>query len=250
MKVFATYNIKGGVGKTASAVNLAYQSSIQGYRTLLWDLDPQGAATFYFRLEPKLQGGAKKLARGKLDLDDLIRGTDFEGLDLLPADFSLRHFDIALGDVKKSSGQLARLLGPLEERYDHLFIDCAPSISAVSESVFVASDALLVPSIPTTLSRRTLEQLEEHLDKKSRRRVRVLPFFCMVDRRRSLHRQILEESHTWPFDPLEAEIPYSTWVEQMGAHRAPVAVFAHRSAPALAYAQLWQEIGERLAASD
>ena len=46
MKIFATYNIKGGVGKTATAVNLSYLAAMDGYRVLLWDLDPQGAASY------------------------------------------------------------------------------------------------------------------------------------------------------------------------------------------------------------
>lgn len=96
MKVIAAYNIKGGVGKTATAVNLAYQAAREGAATLVWDLDPQGAASYYFRIKPKIKGGGKRLVRGQRDLDDFILGTDFECLDLLPADFSYRNMDIFL----------------------------------------------------------------------------------------------------------------------------------------------------------
>jgi cellulose biosynthesis protein BcsQ len=194
VRVFATYNIKGGVGKTATAVNLAYLAAASGARTLIWDLDPQGAATFYFRIRAKIKGGGKKLVRGRSDLDFLIRGTDFEGLDLLPADFSYRHMDLALEKTKKPTKRLARLLQPLAAEYDYLFLDCAPSISLVSESVFVAADALLVPTIPTTLSLRTLDQLCRYLDERQRRRPMVMPFFCMIDRRKSLHRRLSEST--------------------------------------------------------
>jgi len=64
MKTIASYNVKGGVGKTSAAVNLAYLSAQDGYRTLLWDLDPQGAATFLFRIRPKVKGGSRKLVGG------------------------------------------------------------------------------------------------------------------------------------------------------------------------------------------
>ena len=194
MKVFATYNIKGGVGKTATAVNLAYLSAREGARTLVWDLDPQGAATFYFRIQPKVKGGSKKLVKGKRSIDLTIRGTDFEGLDLIPADFSYRHMDLDLERTKRPTRQLARLLMPLSLQYDHLFLDCPPSISLVSEGVFVAADVLLVPTIPTTLSLRTLHQLQQHLRARSTDRLQILPFFCMVDRRKKLHRQLTGSS--------------------------------------------------------
>ncbi|MEY3787884.1 MAG: hypothetical protein RLZ75_2091, partial [Pseudomonadota bacterium] len=160
MKIVALYSIKGGVGKTSSAVNLAYISASKGYRTLVWDLDPQGASSYYFRIKPKIKGGSKDLIAGKRDLEGLIKGTDFENLDLLPADFSFRNLDLVLDTKKKPTSQIRKLLKPLAEDYDFIFLDCPPSISLLSEAVFAATDILLTPIIPTTLSLRTLEQLK------------------------------------------------------------------------------------------
>ena len=124
MKIFATYNIKGGVGKTTAAVNLAYLSAADGCRTLLWDLDPQGAASFLFRVKPRVKGGGKALIRGTKALDDAIKGTDFDYLDLLPADFTYRNMDLLLDDAgAKSTRKLARLLKPLAAEYEHVFLD-------------------------------------------------------------------------------------------------------------------------------
>ena len=242
MKVFAAYNIKGGVGKTATAVNLADLSARDGFRTLVWDLDPQGAATFYFRVKPKVKGGSRKLVRGKTDPDSRIRGTDFPRLDLLPADFSYRHMDLDLNRADAPTEQLAAVLRPLASSYDHVFLDCPPSISLVSESVFTASDTLLVPTIPTTLSLRTLQQMDKHLRRSPGNRPELLPFFCMVDRRKTLHRQICDETTEHPDGMLGTVIPYSSVVERMGVERAPLSAYARSSRAARAYRDLWEEI--------
>ena len=245
MTILAIYNIKGGVGKTATAVNLAYLSAREGYRTLIWDLDPQGATSFYFRVRAKVKGGAKKLIAGKRDLEKVIRGTDFESLDLLPADFSYRNLALLLGRAKRPEERLARLLIPLAPHYDYVFIDCAPGSSLVSESVFVAADALVVPTVPTTLSLLTLERIRKRIAKMERRQPRLFPFLCMVDRRRGLHRDVRDQVFA-DGEFLSAQIPYASVVEKMGLHRAPLATFAGGSEPALAYEALWEEIKGRL----
>lgn len=242
MRIIAVYNIKGGVGKTATAVNLAYLSAREGARTLIWDLDPQAAATFYFRVRPKIRGGTRKLIRGNKSLDRFLRETDYQGLDLLPADFAHRNLDLELDRTKKPERRIAERIRPLTRDYDHVYLDCAPSISLVSEGIFGAADALLVPTIPTTLSRRALKQLMQHLGHDGPRRLRVLPFYCMVDRRKAMHRQLSEGNHPPGVEFLRSSIPYSSQVEQMGRHRAPVATYAPACEAALAYEQLWREV--------
>ncbi len=246
MKILATYNIKGGVGKTAAAVNLAYLAARGGARTLLWDLDPQGAATYYFRVRPKIKGGGKKLLKGKGDLEAHIKGTDYEGLDLLPADFSYRHMDIVLEGAKKPTRRLRKVMQPLAASYDYAFLDCPPSISLVSEAVFEAADVLLVPIIPTPLSLRTLEQLETFRRRKNLDGVRLLPFFSMTDRRKKLHREIEDALPRENPSLLSTAIPYASEVEKMGLRREPLACFAPRNRAAQAYADLWQEIEGRI----
>lgn len=242
MIVLATYNIKGGVGKTATAVNLSYLAARQGIRTLVWDLDPQGAASFYFRVKARIKGGSRKLVQGKTDLNARIKATDYPGLDLLPADFSYRHLDLELDGTSKPVKQIGRILSPLADEYELLIIDCAPSISLVSESVFRAADLLLVPTIPTPLSLRTLLQLLRSLETIRAKRLGVYPFFCMVDRRKSLHRQTAALASEIPVPFLRSQIPYSSLVEQMGTYRAPLHTFARTSPPARAYDALWREV--------
>lgn len=255
MRIYATYNIKGGVGKTTTAVNLAYLSAVEsGLRTVLWDLDPQGAASFMFRVKPRVKGGGKALIRGKRPLDDAIKGTDFDNLDLIPSDFTYRNMDLLLDAAGgagsgapggKSARKLSRLLAPLAAEYDAVFLDCPPSISLVSENVLHAADMIVVPLIPTTLSVRTLDQLTEFVAGFNGRRPDVVAFFSMVDRRKKLHREITEGLSSERSGVAATTIPYLSLVEKMSVERAPVTVFAPRSSAARAYRALWTELRSR-----
>jgi cellulose biosynthesis protein BcsQ len=244
--VLATYNIKGGVGKTSAAINLAYLAAREGARTLLWDLDPQGGCTYLLRIKPRIKGGGRKLVRLRSDAHALIKGTDYEGLDLLPADFSYRYMDLALGRFKRPTRRLRRVLEPLRGEYDFMFLDCPPSISLVSESVFEAANALLVPIIPATLSARTFEQLEGALDGGQLGRPQLLAFFSMVDARKRLHREVMEAMRARWSNVLETSIPASAEIERMGLKREVVAAFAPGGRAAEAYEALWRDAKGRL----
>jgi cellulose biosynthesis protein BcsQ len=239
MKIIGVYNIKGGVGKTATAVNIAHLAAKSGLRTLIWDLDPQAAATFYLRVKPKVKR-SNKLLRGKGGLDDVVKGSDYPNLDLLPADFSYRNMDLVLGENKKPTMRLLRLLRPLSEKYDLVVLDCPPSISLVSENIFRAADALLLPTIPTTLSLRTMKQLLDFMEG-HKLMTPVYAFYSMVDRRKRLHQDVI----AGPSDPrctvLETVIPYATEVERMGIERRPVTDYVPRSPAGVAYEALWAE---------
>ncbi|MBZ9559840.1 MULTISPECIES: ParA family protein [Modicisalibacter] len=243
MQMLALYSIKGGVGKTASAVNLAAEACRDGHRVLLWDLDPQAATTFYLRAKPKVRGGVDKLVKGKAALDKVIRDTGVEGLDLLPAAIGSRDMEQLLEGRKLS--RLRKLLRPVVDDYDLVLLDCPPSLSTLAEQVFSSVDALLVPIVPTTLSLRTLEQLRGHLDE-TNHACPVWPFFTLADRRKTLHRQVMDTlGERWP-TRLSTVIPNASAVERMGLERAPVSHFARASAGGRAYAGLWREIRQRL----
>ena len=245
MKILASYNIKGGVGKTATAVNIAHLAARDGLRVLLWDLDPQAAASFLLRVRPRVKGGGAALIKGSRELDAAIKGTDFERLDLVPADFTYRNLDLILDTTKKPTQRLARLLRPLAAEYDLVVLDCPPGISLLSESVLHAADVLLVPLIPTTLSVRTLDQLSEFISGFDGQRPKVLAFCSMIDRRKRLHLEIAERLPAERPDVARTVIPALSLIERMSVERAPVTAFAPRSTAARQYAALWAEVAER-----
>lgn len=240
MKIFAVYNVKGGVGKTTSCVNLAYLSSLN-QRTLLWDLDPQGGATALLNEHPEDSVKAKKVIKDKKHFVSLIKLTRFQNLSLVPAFFSLRNMDLVLEDRKKSGKSLKKILQELDDQYKVMFIDCPPSISILSEAIFTLADYLLVPVIPTILSLKSLDQLSHHLARKGHSTKKLFPFFNMVDRRRKLHKELMEKE----FDEgnmLTSVLPYRAEIEKMSIVKAPLPHFAPHSAEAEMYLALWKEI--------
>ncbi len=248
MKIVAVTNIKGGVGKTTTAVNLAYLSAAGGRSTVLWDLDPQGAATYTLRCEPNERASAKKLVAGKRELPELIVPSGYEKLDVLPADFSYRSFDVHLSERKKPTERLLRMSRPLAELYSVLFLDCPPGISLLSENVLRAADVVVVPLLPTPLSVRMLAQLQDFVTAEGWIDLKLLPFFSMVDRRKSLHHSVIAGTRVEFPAILSTEVPYSSEIERMTERRAPLPAFSPRSEVGRIYAALWGEVQERMGA--
>ena len=244
MKVIALYNIKGGVGKTAACVNLAYSCALSGKKTLLWDLDSQGAASYYFNVKPEVKGGTKKLFKTKA-IGELVKETDIKDLDLLPADFSYRHMDLFLDSEKKPKKRMREFLSRFEEDYDVMFLDCPPSFSLVSENIFNSSDVMLVPLIPTTLSLRTYNQILGYVNEHKKLALKVMPFFSMVDKRKKLHLETISTGQKDLKGLLQTSIPYLSIIEYMGVRRAPVGAFAPKSSAATSFSDLWNEVAAR-----
>jgi cellulose biosynthesis protein BcsQ len=246
MRILASYSIKGGVGKTSAAANLAWLAAQDLRRVLLWDLDPQGGATYLFRVRPKVKGGGKALVRGRRELVDAVKASDFDNLDILPSDFSYRRLDLWLDAQKKPTRRLSQLLEGMRQEYDLVVMDCAPSVSLVSENIVRAADLVLAPVLPSPLSVRTLDQLDSFAANTKGKTPPVLAFLSMVDRRRRLHRELLDTFPNARADVAKTVVPVASAVEQMGVRRAPLVQWAPRSNAARAYVDLWSEVATRL----
>jgi cellulose biosynthesis protein BcsQ len=241
LRVVSLYSIKGGVGKTATCVNLAYLSAKNGFKTLLCDLDPQGSSTYYFKVKPSKKFDSKRFIYGTKTIKNNIKETDYENLDILPSDFSFRKMEVLLSGIKKSKKVLRDNLKSFGKNYDYVFLDCPPNITLVSENIFYASDLILEPCIPTTLSMLTHKKLNLYLKKKSFKDLKFYSFFSMTEKIKKLHQEILNKL-LGKGRFLKTQIPYSSLVEKMGIYREPVCIYNSQKVKQIGYDSLWQEV--------
>ena len=241
-RVMAVYHLKGGVGKTATTVNLAYLSAASGLKTLVCDLDPQSSATYYFRVKPRLKNAGKVYLKGRARISNNIKGTDYDRLDLLPADWSHRHLASALGQVKRSRKRLREILAPFRDEYDMIVLDSPATATLLAESILVAADLVLVPVVPSTLAARAYSNLRVFIRHKGYDEDKVWAFFSMVEARKKMHRTTMaamkEQFPRW----LKTTIPYAADVENMGLARAPLPAFQPAGLATKRYRELWEEL--------
>lgn len=249
MKVIALYQIKGGVGKTTTAVNLAYTAAAEGATVLLWDLDPQGAASFCFRVRGDGRVARKKALKDPDRLAQAIKGSDFERLDILPADLSYRRLDRVLAGMKKNKKRLRQAVEGVADAYDYVFLDAPPTLTLLAEAVFRAADLVLMPVVPTVLCETSYRTIVDFFHDQALDASQLAGFFSMVQRRRKTHGETMDRmiAHDTDGRLLQTAIPFRAAIERTSTLRQPVALHAPRSPSCRAYQDLWGEVATRLA---
>ncbi len=242
----ASLSLKGGVSKTTTAVNLALLAALGGLRTLVWDLDPQAAATWALGVDPTLPGGAVRLAGKHPKLRKATLDTAWPDLRVLPADTSLRHLDLDLAARGKPRRRLGSALEPLAADHDVVFVDCPPGLTLANESVVRAATVILTPIVPSPLSLRAFDQLLDWVHATPKvASVQVYGFVAMADRRRAAHRAAIDELPGSRPEILTTVVPASAAAEQAIGADTPI-VLRSRTAVARAYRDLWHELQDRV----
>ncbi len=241
MAVIAIYSVKGGVGKTTIAANLAWFSAqVSRRKTLLWDLDAAGGAGFLYGVGPRKKAQADGLFGRDVLPEDLIRKTAFDRLHLLPADESLRDLDGMLARIGKKK-RLAKTAASLGRKYERIILDCPPVLNELSAQIVRAADCVIVPLPPSPLSKRAFELVTNEIKQHTQVHPPILPVLSMLDLRRNLHREAAKEHTGWPI------IPLASAVEQCAVRQQPVGVFAPLSPATRGFRQLWTAIERKLA---
>jgi len=218
--IIALYNIKGGVGKTSTAVNLTSVAS-KNAKTLLWDLDIQGASSYFFNKKPK-----KRYIFSK-PVEKIIKSTQFENIDIIPADTKL----------EKYKNEMKNLLEILKKRYDFIILDAPASLNQLTRDLLKNSDIILVPVLPNILSLRTYNQI---LQTKLTKNIKL---FVNGYENKPTHKKIIKHILTLPKSQyLKTYIPKSNLIESMPFEKMSVVERFPQSVEAKIYQKLFNEI--------
>ena len=251
-RILAVANQKGGVGKTTTAINLATALAHAGQRILLVDLDPQGNASTGVGIERRdRRSGTYAALIDNVPVEKLIRETQVPRLDLLPADADLAGAEVELVALEKREFRLRTVLGlPLGRAYEHVVIDCPPSLGLLTLNGLVCAHGVLVPLQCEFFALEGISQLVRTIERVKKALNPALSLqgivLTMFDRRNNLSDLVAADARSFFGDTVyRTVIPRNVRVSEAPSHGKPVILYDGRSPGALAYQQMAQEFLQR-----
>ena len=247
-KVICITNQKGGVGKTTTAVNLAFYLAKDKYRVLLIDFDPQGNATSGLGFNKEdLKASMTEVMLGQTPMISVILETKYKGLDLAPTTPQLADAEVKLTKMNKKFVQLKTGVESIKDSYDYIIIDSPPSLSMLTVNAMIASEYLLLPVQTEFYALEGVAQLLESMKlvrKSLNPSLKLLGVLAtMYDKRTSLSAQVLAEVQKYFKDKVfNTTIPRNVRVAEAPSHGVPVGSYDKFSKGAKAYKDLAREV--------
>ncbi len=251
MKIIALYNIKGGVGKTTTAINLACLLAKMNLSILVWDLDAQGGTSFFFNKAHQNNYNFGKLFSNYISIYDVIQPADSYHIDIIAndANFSDQFINHAsqLTKLEFFSNQLVKnVLSKVADDYDIVIIDCPPGKFTMHDNVFCATDLLLVPNIPAPLSMYCNTMLLAAMKKLEPSKATIFSFFNLVQIQKKLHKMYLLNDAT-VINQLQNYIPFYAEIETISQNKTSIFHQLKDSKSIIFYENLWDEVCTKMA---
>ena len=250
-QVIAIINQKGGVGKSTTAVNLSAALGESKKKVLIIDFDPQGNATSGFGIEKEsLHGDVYDALSGRCGLQDVILVTIEPTVFIAPSTISLAGAEIELVTMEDRETVLKRLIAPVRDEFDYIFIDCPPSLGVLTLDALVAADSLLIPIQCEFYALEGLTKLLESMKMVKSRLNPDLEIFgvlmTMFDARTTLSKQVVDEVQTYFGKKVfKTVIPRNVKLSEAPSHGLPINHYSRMSRGALAYGKLAKEVVRR-----
>ena len=248
-KIYVFVNQKGGVGKTTSALNIGAYLAEEGKKTLLVDFDAQANLSSGVGANP-LKPGIYELLSESATVDQVIRKTAVNLLDVIPASIDLSGAAVELIEQEDRDLFLKRALAPVKTRYDYILIDCPPSLGVLTLNGMAAADAVLIPMQCEYFAMEGLSLLLQTIQRIQRGLNKQLAiggiFFTMYDPRTRLAQDVIKQvSAYFKSAVFSTIIPRNVRLSEAPSHGQPIVLYDPHCSGARAYQSLAREILNR-----